>query len=165
MQSRIVPVSRLAPQHAPRTESLAKPRVLGIVDVFRLLLRVEVIQISEELIKTMHRGQELVAVAQVVLAELARHVAVLLEQDGDGRVFLLHPFRRAGKSDLGQAGPHGGLSGDERRAAGGTALLAVPVGEHGAFGCDPVDVRSLVAHHPHVVGGDVELTDVVAPDD
>jgi hypothetical protein len=28
-----------------------------------------------------------------------------------------------------------------------------------------IDVRRLVAHHPHVVGGDVELADVVPPDD
>ena len=30
---------------------------------------------------------------------------------------------------------------------------------------DAVDVRRLVAHHAHVVGADVELADVVAPDD
>jgi hypothetical protein len=54
---------------------------------------------------------------------------------------------------------------NEGRAASGAALLAVPVGEQGAFLRDTVDVRRLVAHHALVVGADVEAADVVAPDD
>ena len=48
---------------------------------------------------------------------------------------------------------------------GGAALLAVPVGEQRTLGGDAVDVGRLVAHHAVVVGADVELADVVAPDD
>jgi hypothetical protein len=39
------------------------------------------------------------------------------------------------------------------------------VGEECAFPGDAVDVRRPVAHHPQVVGADVELADVVSPDD
>ena len=44
-------------------------------------------------------------------------------------------------------------------------LSAVPVGEHRTLPGDAIDVRRLVAHHAHVVGGNVELADVVTPDD
>ena len=47
------------------------------------------------------------------------------------------------------------LAEDERRAAGGAALLRVGVGEERAFLRDAVDVRRLVAHHAEVVGADV----------
>ncbi len=72
-------------------------------------------------------------------------------------VFLLHALRRARQADLGEAGADGRLPGDERRATGGAALLAIPVGEQRAFLGDAVDVRRLVAHHAHVVGAEVEL--------
>ena len=123
------------------------------------------VEVAEELVEPVGRRQHLVAVAEVVLAELAGHVALRLEQVGDGRVFLLHAFGRARQADLGEAGADGRLPGDERRAAGGAALLAIPVGEQRAFLGDAVDVRRLVAHHAHVVGADVELADVIAPDD
>jgi hypothetical protein len=71
----------------------------------------------------------------------------------------------AGQADLRQARADRRLAGDEGGAAGGAALLAVPVGEDRAFLADAVDVGRLVAHHAHVVGADVELADVVAPDD
>ena len=48
----------------------------------------------------------------------------------------------AGQPDLGEAGADRRLAGDERGAAGGAALLAVPVGEHRAFLGDAVDVRA-----------------------
>ena len=111
------------------------------------------------------RGQERVAVAQVVFAELAGRIAERLEQIGDGRVFRLQTFRRARQADLGEAGADGRLPGDKRGATGGAALLAIPVREDRAFLGDAVNVRRPVAHPAHVVGADVEFTDVVAPDD
>jgi hypothetical protein len=36
---------------------------------------------------------------------------------------------------------------------------------NGTLGCGGVDVWRLVAHHPPVVGADIERADVVAPDD
>jgi hypothetical protein len=123
------------------------------------------VEVAQELVEAVIGRQHLVAVAEVVLAELAGHVAMLLEQPGDSRVLFLHAFRRSGESDLGQTGAHGRLAGDECGAAGCAALLAVPVRKHSAFGCDAVDIRRLVAHHPHVVGRDIELADVIPPDD
>ena len=91
------------------------------------------IEVAEELVEAMLRRQHLVAVAEVVLAELAGDVALRLEQVGDGRVFRLQAFGRAGQPDLGEAGANRRLPGDEGRATGGAALLAVPVGEQRAF--------------------------------
>ena len=161
----IVLVRRVAVQHAARAELRLEGRVLRIVHILRLLFRIQVVEVAEPLIEPVDRGQHVVAVAEVVLAELAGHVAQRLEQVGEGRVGLGNAFRRAGQADLGEAGADGRLPGDERRAAGGAALLAIPVGEERAFLGDAVDVRRLVAHHAHVVGADVELADVVAPDD
>ena len=132
---------------AARAELLLELRVLRIVGMLRLFFRVQVVEVAEELVEPVCGRQHLVAVAEVVLAELAGHVALRLEQRGDGRVFLLHALGRARQADLGEAGADGRLPGDERRAAGGAALLAVPVGEQRAFLGDAVDVRRLVAHH------------------
>ena len=67
----------LAMEHAARAEDLLEGlaawqhHVAGVVLVFRLLLGVEVIEVAEELVEAVHGGQVLVAVALVVLAELA----------------------------------------------------------------------------------------------
>src|SRR5208282_195782 len=111
------------------------------------------------------RGQHFVAVTKVILAELAGHVALVLEQPGDGRVFLLHAFGRARQPHLGEAGANWRLPGDERSTARGAALLTVPVGEHRSFFRDAIDVRRLVAHDAMVVGADVEPADVISPED
>ena len=66
---------------------------LRIVGILRLLLRVQVVEVAEELVEPVHGGQELVAVAEVVLAELAGRVAERLEQIGDGRILLLQTLR------------------------------------------------------------------------
>ena len=58
---------------------------LGVVGMLGLVLSVEVVEVAEELVKAVHGGQELVAVAEVVLAELAGHVAERLQEVGDGR--------------------------------------------------------------------------------
>src|SRR5262249_57981964 len=57
--------------HAAPAELLLELGVLRIVDALRLLLGVEVIEIAEELVEAVCRREKLVAVAQVVLAELA----------------------------------------------------------------------------------------------
>ena len=56
--------------------------------MFRLVLGIEVIEIAEELVEAMHRWQKLVAVAEMVLAELSGRVALRLEQIGNGRVLV-----------------------------------------------------------------------------
>jgi hypothetical protein len=42
--------------------------------------------------------------------------------------------------------------------------LAIPVGEQRAFIGDAIDVRRPVTHHAPVVGADIELANVIAPD-
>ena len=116
----------------------AKAGILGIVGVFRLLLGVEVVEVAEELVEAVRGRQELVAVAEVVLAELAGDVAERLEQLGDGRILRLQAESEPRQPDLGQPGADRRLAGDEGGAAGGAAVLAVPVGEdaplHGRCG-------------------------------
>ena len=139
--------------------------VLGIVGQFGFLLGVEVIQVAEELVEAVHGGQMLVAVAEVVLAELAGGVALRLQCGGDGRVLRLQAEFGAGHADLGQASAVGVLAGDEGRPACGAALLPVVVGETHSLGGDAVDVGGLITHHPVAVATEVALADVIAPDE
>ena len=87
------------------------------------------IEVAEELIKAVYRWEELVAVAQMVLAELTGGVALGLEQLGDGWVFLLQADVNARHADLREAGADWVLTGDEAGSAGGAALLRIVVGE------------------------------------
>ena len=79
------PSPRSAGRRAGRT-ARGSSGVLRVVRVLRLLLGVEVVEVAEELVEAVHGRQELVAVAEVVLAELPGGVAERLEQVGDGRV-------------------------------------------------------------------------------
>ena len=75
---RVVGVGGLALQYAARPEPLAKVRKIPWVRVirqFRLFLGVQVIQIAVELVEAVHRGQEFVAVPEVVFAELRGRVS------------------------------------------------------------------------------------------
>ena len=139
--------------------------ILRIVGQLRLFLGVEVVEVAEELVEAVHGRQIFVAVAQVVLAELAGGVAQRLEQLGDGRIFLLQSDSGARHADLGQAGADRVLAADEARAARGAALLRIVVGKGDAFFGDAVDVRRPVAHHATAEVADVPDADVVTPED
>ena len=152
-------------QHAAGPELLPELRILRIVGQFGFLFGVEVIQVAEELVEAVHRGQVLVAVAQVVLAELAGGVALRLQRRRDRRVLRLQAQRRTGQAHLGQAGAIRVLAGDERCPSGGATLLPVVVGEQHPFRGDAVDVGGSVSHQPVAVATEVALPDVVAPDD
>ena len=154
-----------AVEHAARTELLLERRILGVVGQLRFFLGVQVIEVAEELVEAVHGRQVFVAVAEMVLAELAGGVAERLEHLGDGRVFLLQADGRAGHADLGQARADRVLAGDEARAAGGAALLRVVVGEGHAFLRHAVDVGRPVAHHAAAEVADVPYADVIAPED
>ena len=160
----------LALQHAARAELLQEGLAVGqfhvprVVALFRLFFGVEVIEAAEEFVEAVHRRQMFVAVALVVLAELARGVALALEDRGHRHVGLLPAFLRAGHADLGHAAANRNAAADERGPACRAALLCVVVGEGDAFPRDAVDVRRLVAHHAAVVVADVPGADVVAPD-
>ncbi|MNP64272.1 hypothetical protein D3C76_1597550 [compost metagenome] len=91
--------------HAPWRAGFDEVRVvLGPVRTLRLFFGVEVIQVAEELIETVVGRQVLVAVTEVVLAELAGGIALGLEGLGEGDVAFLDTDRRPRHADLGQAG-------------------------------------------------------------
>ena len=70
----------------------------------RVFHRVEMIEVAEELIEAVDGRQELVEVAQVVLAELAGGISHRLERGRDGRRLCRHADRRTGLADCGQPG-------------------------------------------------------------
>ena len=72
-------------------------RVLGIVVRLRLFLGVQVVEVPEELIEAVRGRQELVAVAEVVLAKLSRCVAMVLQKLGERRVLVLQPLVSPGQ--------------------------------------------------------------------
>ena len=75
--------------------------------MLRLILGIQVIEIAEELVEAVHRRQEFVAVAEMVLAELAGRIALRLEQVGDRRILLRQPLFRGWQPDLQESGPQG----------------------------------------------------------
>jgi len=111
----------------------------------------------------MHRGQVLIAVALVILAELAGGVTEALHHRGDGHIGLLPAFLGAWEPHFGHARTNRDVAAKERRTAGRAALLAVIVGEREALVRNPVDVRRLISHHPSVVVAYVPGADVVTP--
>ena len=166
IRGRIVLVGGPAVQHAPRSEGLL---VLGIflarvVELLRLFFGVQVVQVAEPLVEAVDRRQELVAITEVVLAELRGGVADGLQHFGQRRVALLDAALRARDADRRHAGADRQLAHDECRAAGGAARLAVVVGEQHAVARDAVDVGR-VSHQAVGVGTHVPDADVVAPDD
>ena len=106
-----------------------------------------------------------VAVADVVLAELAGRITKILQELRNRRVLSTETLHRAGEADLSQAGADRLLPGDEGGAASGATLLAVEVGEHRALSGDAIDIRGAIPHHAVVVTTDVEPADVVAHDE
>ena len=79
-------------------------RILGIVGQFRLFFGVQVIEIAEEFVESVHGRQVFIPIAEMVFAELTGGIAERLEQFGDGRVFRLKSDSGAGHADFGQAG-------------------------------------------------------------
>ena len=123
------------------------------------------IEVAEEFIEPVNGWQMLVAVAEVVLAELAGGVAEILEEFPDRWILGAEPERRARHADLGEAGTDRRLSGNKGGATGCAALLPIEISEHRAFLGDAVDVRRPVTHDAVVVATDIEPADVVGHDE
>jgi hypothetical protein len=87
--------------HAARAEFLLERGILRIIDVLRFLFRIEVIEVAEEFVEAVRGRQELVTVAQVVLAELSRGVAERLQEVGDSWILRAQAHVGARQSDLG----------------------------------------------------------------
>ena len=85
---RVVFCTGLAVHHAPRPVLGFEGRVLRVVVFFGLLLRVQVVEVAVELVEAVHRGQKLVAIAEVVLAKLPGRVALVLEELSNRRVLV-----------------------------------------------------------------------------
>ena len=141
------------------------PQVLRVVRVAGVFHRIEVIQVAEELVEPVHRGEELVFVAEMVFAELARGVTHRPQHRGDGRRLRRQADRRAGLAHGRHAGADRQLAGDEVGAACRAARLGVVVGEQHALSSNLVEVRRAACHHAAVVGADVPHANVVTHDD
>ncbi len=160
----VVDIRGRAVQHPARAIVLFELRVLRVVIPFRLLLGVQVVEVAEKLVEAVHRRQMLVVIAQVVLAELAGGVALLLEQIGDRGRPVGNAMRRAGHADRQQSRPERVLPQNERGPPRRAALLRVKVGEHRPFLGHPVDVRRPVSHDSMIIRADIMNADVIAPD-
>ena len=80
VDGRVVLVGCFALQHAARAEFLSERRVLRIVRIVRLFLGIQVVEVAEEFIESMHGWQMLIAIAEVILAELAGGIAEMLHE-------------------------------------------------------------------------------------
>ena len=113
IDGRIVMVACLASQHAARPELGLERRIFWVIRVFRVFLGIEVIEVAEELIEAMHGRQVFIAVAEMVLAELAGGIAERLERLGDSDIARLQANGGARNADLGEAGADNRLPSDE----------------------------------------------------
>ena len=103
-------------QHPARPESVPEVwEVLGrrIVRRLGILLGIQVIEIAEEFIEAVHRREELISVAKMVLPELPGRIPERFQQLRDRRILGLQTGRRCGYADLAQAGTEDALAGDE----------------------------------------------------
>jgi hypothetical protein len=67
--------------------------VFGIVGLLGFFLRIQVVEVPIELVETVNRRQKLIAVAKVIFADLSCHVALRLQEFGQGRVAWLQSLR------------------------------------------------------------------------
>src|SRR6185312_11348139 len=102
-------------------------------------LGIQMIQVAVELIEAVRSRQILVEIAKVVLAELTSGITEGFQKLGDGGVLCLETEGRARDADFGESGAEAALSGDERGASSGAALLAVAIGEDRSFVGDAID--------------------------
>src|SRR5262245_41176133 len=137
--------------------------IFRVVIGFGFFLGVEVVEIAEELVEAVHGGQVLVAITEMVFAELAGGVALLFKEVGDGGRPVRDAVRGAGHPNSEQAGAEWMLTKDERGATRGAALLGVGISEECALFGDAVDVGCSVSHYAVVVCADVVNADVIAP--
>ena len=162
---RVVHRGRLGVDDIARAETGEELRSLRIIRLIRFFHRVEMVEDAVELVEAMHRRQEFIAVAEMVLADLRRGVAVRLEEFGDRRVLVLQALLGGRHADFQQTGAERRLSEDERGPSGRAGLLGVVVGEQGAFAGDAVDVGRASAHHAAMVGADIPDADIIGHDD
>ena len=102
-------------QHAAWAKLLPELGVFRVVAQLRLFLGIEVIEVAEKLVEAVRSGQVLIAVAEMVLAELAGGITERLQKLGDGGVFGPHTQGGARQPDFAQTGAKDALARDECR--------------------------------------------------
>src|ERR1700733_8214112 len=75
----IIGVGRGAFEHAPRAEPRGKSWILGIIRIFRIFFRIQMVEIAEKLVEAVHSRQIFIAVAKMVLAELTGGIVERLQ--------------------------------------------------------------------------------------
>src|SRR5882757_10292160 len=100
MLGRVVDVGGLGVQNVSWAEAFVERGVLGVFVVVGLFHGVEVVEDVVELVEPVHGRQVFVAVAEVILADLRRGVAMGLEQLGDRGVGVLDALFGGGHADL-----------------------------------------------------------------
>ena len=132
--------------------------------MFWLFLSIQVVQVTKELVEAMIRWKMLIQITEVVLAILGGHVAMVLQEARNRRIFFRDALFRAWQTNLQQTGSKRTLPGKKSCTPSGTALLSVPIGKHCAIGGDAIDVGGSVAHHAAIVRAGIEPADIVTPD-
>lgn len=140
-------------------------RIFEIIRILRFLFCIEVIKRTHEFVEAMSGGESAVGISKVILPELCRRVTLCLQQLGNGYIPSLKPFLRSGKAYFQKTSSKTRLTGDKTSSSGCATLLTIPVGEKCTLFCNAIDVGSLVAHHPLVVGTHIPVTNVIAPKD
>src|SRR6516225_1272924 len=107
----------------------------------------------------------LVLVPKMILAELGRNIALLVEQIGNRRRPVGNSLRRTRHADGKQARPERVLSENERGASGCAALLGISIREERAFLSYAVNVGRVITHQTQVISTDVRVANVIPPDD
>src|SRR5690606_28396883 len=104
-----------------------------VVVHLRLFLGIEMIEIAEELIEAVIGRQHVIKVAEMVLAELAGGIALVLQGPSYSECLFGHADGRARDANLRQTSAQNALTGDEGGAAVHARMLPIRIEEHDAF--------------------------------
>ncbi len=75
--------------HTSGTEFLGEFRVLWIILILWFIFGIKVVQVAKKLVETVIRGQMLIKITELILAELACHITHWLQKLRDRRVFFM----------------------------------------------------------------------------
>src|SRR5690349_16210780 len=104
--------------HVARTNLVQQ--LLRIVRMRRIFHPIEVIKIAEEFIEAVDRGQEVILVAKMVLAELSGNIALRLQRGSNGTRLSWNLGRRTRLADRRHTGSDRQFAGDKVSSPRGT---------------------------------------------
>ena len=111
--SRIVLVRSFGIQDAAWAIPSSERWIFRVVRKFRFLFGIQVIKVAIEFIETMDRRQEFIAIAKVILAELAADIAEWLQKFCNRWIFFAKTERCTWQTDFGEPGSKTVLAGDK----------------------------------------------------